>query len=173
MYICRLQKNGTNGPISRNRDADLENRYVNRGWGKGEKDNLGDQDQYIYTTMYKIHSQLEPAIKHRKLILVLCDDLDGWDGGQEGSPRGSVCVCVCVCARAKSFQSCLTLQPYGLQPTRFLCPWGFSRWEYWSGSPCAPPGNLPNLGIKPHLIHLLYWQAGFLPLVPPGKPIHM
>ena len=26
----------------RNRDADLENRYVNRGWGKGEKDKLGD-----------------------------------------------------------------------------------------------------------------------------------
>ena len=26
---------------------------------------------------------------------------------------------------------------------------GFSRWEYWSGLPCPPPGNLPNPGIKP------------------------
>ena len=26
---------------------------------------------------------------------------------------------------------------------------GFSRQEYWSGLPCPPPGNLPNLGIKP------------------------
>ena len=26
---------------------------------------------------------------------------------------------------------------------------GFSRQEYWSGLPCPPPGDLPNLGIKP------------------------
>ena len=25
----------------------------------------------------------------------------------------------------------------------------FSRQEYWSGLPCPPPGDLPNLGIKP------------------------
>ena len=25
---------------------------------------------------------------------------------------------------------------------------GFSRQEYWSGLPCPPPGDLPNLGIK-------------------------
>ena len=42
---------------------------------------------------------------------------------------------------------------------------GFSRQEYWSGLPCPPPGDLPNLC----LLHLLHWQAGSLPLVPPGK----
>ena len=26
---------------------------------------------------------------------------------------------------------------------------GFSRQEYWSGLPCSPPGDLPNLGIEP------------------------
>ena len=26
---------------------------------------------------------------------------------------------------------------------------GSSRDEYWSGLPCQPPGDLPNLGIKP------------------------
>ena len=41
----------------------------------------------------------------------------------------------------------------------FVTPWtaarqaplsmGFSRKEYWSGSPCPPPGDLPNLGIEP------------------------
>ena len=25
----------------------------------------------------------------------------------------------------------------------------FSRQEYWNGSPCPPPGDLPNPGIKP------------------------
>ena len=26
---------------------------------------------------------------------------------------------------------------------------GFSRQEYWSGLPCPPPGDLPELGIEP------------------------
>ena len=28
---------------------------------------------------------------------------------------------------------------------------GFSRQEYWSGLPCSPPGDLPNLRSKEHL----------------------
>ena len=40
-------------------------------------------------------------------------------------------------------------RPHGLSPTRLLCPWGFSRQEFWSGLPCPPPGDLPNPGIKP------------------------
>ena len=42
----------------------------------------------------------------------------------------------------------------------FVTPWttvaqqsplsmGFSRQEYWSGLPFPPPGNLPDLGMKP------------------------
>ena len=34
-------------------------------------------------------------------------------------------------------------------PARVLCPWGFSRQEYWNGLPCLPPGDLPNPGIEP------------------------
>ena len=34
-----------------------------------------------------------------------------------------------------------SLRPRGLPPARFLCPWGFSRQEYWSGLPCPPPGD--------------------------------
>ena len=41
-----------------------------------------------------------------------------------------------------------SLWPHGLL-TRLLCPWGFSRQEYWSGLPCPPPGDIPNTGIKP------------------------
>ena len=33
--------------------------------------------------------------------------------------------------------------------SRLLCPWGFSRQEYWSGLPCPPPGDLPNAGMEP------------------------
>ena len=28
-----------------------------------------------------------------------------------------------------------------------LCPWGFSRQEHWSGSPCPLPGDLPDSGL--------------------------
>ena len=43
---------------------------------------------------------------------------------------------VYVCA--KSLQLCPTLfDP--MNSTRLLCPWGFSRQEYWSGVLCPPP----------------------------------
>ena len=59
------------------------------------------------------------------------------------------------------------LWPHRLQLTRLLCPWGFSRQEYWSGLPCPPPGDLPNPGIKPRSPAL---QMDPLPSEPPGKP---
>ena len=58
-----------------------------------------------------------------------------------------------------------SLQPHGLQPAKLLCPWGFSRQEYWRGLP--PPGDLPNPGIEPRSPAL---QADSLPSEPPGKP---
>ena len=53
------------------------------------------------------------------------------------------------------------------QPTGFLCPWGFSRQQYWSGLPCPPPEDLPNPGTQPRSPTL---QADSLPTEPPGKP---
>ena len=50
--------------------------------------------------------------------------------------------------RAKLLLSGPTLQSYGPQSPRLLCPWGFSRQEYWSGLPCPPPVDLPNPGIE-------------------------
>ena len=36
---------------------------------------------------------------------------------------------------------------------------------------CHPPlGDIPTQGSNPHLLCLLHWQAGSLPLAPPGKP---
>ena len=60
-----------------------------------------------------------------------------------------------------------SLRPHGLQFARLLCPWGFSRQEYWSGLPCPPPGDLPNPGIQPRSLAL---QVVSLPSEPPGKP---
>ena len=41
---------------------------------------------------------------------------------------------------------------------------GFPWQEYWSGLPFPPPGDLPDPGIEPDLLH---WQAVSLP----GKPL--
>ena len=38
------------------------------------------------------------------------------------------------------------------------------RQEYGSGLPFPSPGDLPDPGIEPHLLH---WQVDFLPLEPP------
>ena len=62
------------------------------------------------------------------------------------------------------------LQPHGLQPARLLCPWGFSRQEYWWGLPCFPPGYLPNPGVKPRSPTL---QADSLLTGPPEKPFQI
>jgi len=49
-----------------------------------------------------------------------------------------------------------SLQPHGLQPTRLLCPWGFSRPEYWSVLPCSPPGDQGSNPGPPHCRQILY-----------------
>ena len=47
---------------------------------------------------------------------------------------------------------------------------GFSRQEYWRGSPCPPPGNPPNPGIKPSSPEAPALQADSSPLSHLGKP---
>ena len=47
-----------------------------------------------------------------------------------------------------------------------LCPWGFSRQEYWNGLPLSPPEDLPTSGIKPRSPTL--WADSF-PSKPPGS----
>ena len=38
---------------------------------------------------------------------------------------------------------------------------GFSRQEYWSGLPCPPPGDLPDLGIEPESLMSSALGGGF------------
>ena len=62
----------------------------------------------------------------------------------------------------------------------FATPWtvgsqaplsmGFSRQEYWSGLPCPPPGDLPDLGIEPGSPEAPELQADSLQLSHQGGP---
>ena len=56
-------------------------------------------------------------------------------------------------------------QPHGLH--RFLCPWGFSRQEHWSGLPFPSPGDLPN---PENELRSPTLQVNSLPSEPTGKP---
>ena len=72
-----------------------------------------------------------------------------------------------VCAVLSCSVMSDSLWPHGLQPARLLCPWGFSRQEYWNGLPCPPPGDLPNPGAKLRSPTL---QADYLLNELAGKP---
>ena len=47
---------------------------------------------------------------------------------------------------------------------------GFSRWEYWSGLPCCPPGDLPDPGMKP--VSLVFPALAFFTSEPSRKPTY-
>ena len=81
-----------------------------------------------------------------------------------------VCVCVCVLSHFSCIPLFVTLWIVICQAPLSM---RFSRQEHWTGLPCLFPDDLPDPGIKPCLLmHLLHWQAGSLPLAPPGNPLN-
>ena len=78
----------------------------------------------------------------------------------------SVRVCGCVCA--KLLQSCPTLWPYGLWPTRLPCPQDSPAGIYWSGRPRPPPGNLLRDWTRISFGSCI--AGGFFTTEPPEKP---
>ena len=62
------------------------------------------------------------------------------------------------------------VRPHRPQPTRLLCPWDSPGKNIGVGYYFLLQGIFPTQGSNPCLLHLLPWQAGSLPLAPPGKP---
>ena len=54
-----------------------------------------------------------------------------------------VCMCACSISRVPLF-----VTPWTIAHQAHLAM-GLYRQEYWSGLPCPPSGDLPNLGIEP------------------------
>ena len=92
----------------------------------------------------------EPEAANRTLIMGI-------------STSTEVALCCAVLSHSVMSNS---VQPHGVQPARLLCPWGFSKQEYWRELPCSPPRDLPNPGIK---LRYPASQADSLPSEPPGK----
>ena len=64
----------------------------------------------------------------------------------------------------------VTLWTVALQAPLFM---EFSRQEYLMGCHALLQRIFLNQGLNPHLLGLLLWQVGSLPLAPPGKPIYI
>ena len=62
---------------------------------------------------------------------------------------------------------------YGPQPTRLLYPWDFPGKNTGVGCHALLQGIFWIQGSNQHLLRLLHWQAGSLPLVPLGKPLQL
>ena len=62
-----------------------------------------------------------------------------------------------------------SLQLYGLQPTRLLCPWDSPGKNTGVGCHALLQGIFLTQGSNPCLLSLLHCQVGSLPLAPPGK----
>ena len=57
-----------------------------------------------------------------------------------------------------------SFQPYGPKPARLLCTWDSPGMNTGVGCHALLQGIFPTQGLNPHLLHLLHWQAGSLPL---------
>ena len=55
-----------------------------------------------------------------------------------------------------------SLHPYGLQPTRLLCPWDSPGKHTGVGCHALLQGIFPTQGLNLSLLHLLHWQADSL-----------
>ena len=75
---------------------------------------------------------------------------------------------LCACKVASVMSDSLRLP--GLWPARLLCPWDSPGKNIGVGCHALLQGIFLIQGSNPHLLCLLHWQAGSLPLVTSGKP---
>src|SRR5574340_839742 len=69
-----------------------------------------------------------------------------------------------------SLQLCPSLSsPMDCSPTRLLCPWGSPGKNTGVGCHALLQGIFPTQGSNLCLLHLQHWEAGSLPVAPPGK----
>ena len=78
-------------------------------------------------------------------------------------------VCKCVCSVVSD--SSVTPWTVGSEGAHQApLSMEFSRQEYWSGLPCPPLGDLPDLGIEPKSPASRTLAGGCFTTMPPGKP---
>ena len=89
-------------------------------------------------------------------------DREGWHAAVHGVTKSRTQLCdwteLLVLSHLSHFQLLVTPWTVTCQAPLSM---GFSRQNYWNGLPFLSPGDLPDLGIEPVLLH---WQRDSLPL---------
>ena len=75
----------------------------------------------------------------------------------------------CACVLSRFCHVSLSAAPWTVAHQAPLSK-GFFRQEYGVGCYFLLQGIFPTQGSNPHLLSLLHWLVGSLPLAPPGKP---
>ena len=83
----------------------------------------------------------------------------------KGTKESTYSMHACVLSRFSHVQLFVILWTVA---ARLLCPWDSAGKNTGVGRHALLQGIFPSQGFN---AHLLYWQAGFLPLAPLGKPI--
>ena len=77
-----------------------------------------------------------------------------------------------TCKESEVAQLCqLFATPWTVACTKLLLPWDFLGKSTGVGCHFLLQGIFPTQGSNPRFLNLLHWQAGSLPLAPPGKPL--
>ena len=90
----------------------------------------------------------------------------GWNSGHKPQTEGCTSRHACQVASVVSSSS----HPCGQQPTSLVCLWDSPGENTGVGCHALLEGIFPTQGFNLNLLSLLLWQAGSLPLAPPGKP---
>ena len=144
-------------PMAREGNAFIENRKL---WAVIEKGSCLQAESFL--AWYKVCLFLVGFIFHR------CESSPFWPPVSsavsinffyihQSIPSFDPGWLVFVLSRSVMSDSC---DPMDYRPSRRLCPWGFSRQEYWSGLPCPSPGDRPSPGSW--FVNLVYnsWISG-------------
>ena len=117
--------------------------------------------EHVHTTIFKLENQQGP-IPYSTWDSAQCY-MAAWMGGELGE-NGYMYMygwvpslfiwnyhnivnlqCMCACCHFSHVQLFVTLWTIAHQAPLSM---RFSRQEYWSGLPCPPQGDLPNLGVE-------------------------
>ena len=79
-------------------------------------------------------------------------------------------ITISIISESEVAQSCSTLRPWGLQPTRLLCPWDSPGKNTGVGCHSLLQGIFPTQESNPGLLYCRQTQADALTSEPPGSP---
>ena len=131
---------------------------------KIERESLPNSLMHIFFIIFHVciiplfsFKKMGPLFSFKKILKIMCLSYI-----VTFVASGYVCVhpCAVLCLVAQLYPTLCNI------PARLLCPWGFSKQEYWSGLPCPPPGDRPSPQIEPRL----HWRQILYRLSHQGSP---